>query len=42
MLNSLPEAQENDESRCECEEGQGVADSVQRPEAHHHLLEPQL
>lgn len=38
----LPEAQKNDESRDECEERQGVAHSVEHPEAHHELFNPQL
>lgn len=42
LYDSLPKAQKNDESRNEREEGQGIADSVQHPEAHHQLFEPQL
>lgn len=38
----LPEAQKNDESRDECEERHGVAHSVEHPEAHHELFNPQL
>lgn len=42
LLESLPKAQKNDKSHYEREEGQGIANSVQHPEAHHQLLEPQL
>ena len=39
---SLPKAQKNDESHCECGQGQGIANSVQHPEAQHQLFVPQL
>lgn len=42
LLGGLPEAQQNDKSRDEGEEGQGMAHGVQHPEAHHQLFEPQL
>lgn len=42
LLDSLPKAQENDKSCYERQEGHGIANSVQHPEAHHQLFEPQL
>lgn len=42
LLDDLPKAQKDDESCYKCEEGQGIAHSVQHSEAHHHLFEPQL
>lgn len=42
LLDRLPKAQKNDQSRYEREEGQGIAHSVQHPEAHHQMFEPQL
>lgn len=41
-MHILPKAQKNDKSYDERQEGQGIANSVQHPEAHHQLFEPQL